>query len=196
MSIQFAHPLPSLNDLQSRLFLLHVLPPVTQEGFTIDLEDYLTGSCRGTTINQLNACMLGASSSNKLDRLCIAGICNLVNELVRPPVAKSFFVGLRCRLYIYALFIFIVRRCIPVCISSGIFFLLCIVESVRLDFCLTLHCMPCLSSLVQPRFVINRVTAGDFECPKKVAAFLNDLFAAFKKLNLRNDMLRKRFDSK
>ncbi|CAI5976249.1 unnamed protein product [Closterium sp. NIES-65] len=45
-----------------------------------------------------------------------------------------------------------------------------------------------------PRFVMNRVTAGDYAVPRVAAAFLNDLFAAFRKLNLRNDMLRKRFD--
>ncbi|GJP30732.1 hypothetical protein CLOM_g9189 [Closterium sp. NIES-68] len=45
-----------------------------------------------------------------------------------------------------------------------------------------------------PRFVMNRVTAGDYACPRVVASFLSDLFAAFRKLNLRNDMLRKRFD--
>ncbi|CAI5521437.1 unnamed protein product, partial [Closterium sp. Naga37s-1] len=45
-----------------------------------------------------------------------------------------------------------------------------------------------------PRFVMNRVTAGDYAVPRVAAAFLNDLFAAFRKLNLHNDMLRKRFD--
>jgi hypothetical protein len=47
---------------------------------------------------------------------------------------------------------------------------------------------------VQPRYVVNRVTAGDYDCPAKVASFLSDLYAAFRLLNLRNDFLRKRFD--
>lgn len=47
---------------------------------------------------------------------------------------------------------------------------------------------------MQPRYVINRVTAGDYDCPAKVASFLSDLYAAFRLLNLRNDFLRKRFD--
>ncbi|KAG6540866.1 hypothetical protein Mapa_017740 [Marchantia paleacea] len=45
-----------------------------------------------------------------------------------------------------------------------------------------------------PRYVVNRVTAGDYDCPRQVSAFLSDLFSAFRILNLRNDLLRKRFD--
>lgn len=52
----------------------------------------------------------------------------------------------------------------------------------------------CSLSNELPRYVINRVTAGDYDCPKRAAAFLNELFAAFRKLNLRNDTLRKRYD--
>lgn len=48
----------------------------------------------------------------------------------------------------------------------------------------------------QPRYVVNRVTAGDYDCPRKVMNFLTDLHAAFRMLNLRNDFLRKKFDSK
>lgn len=44
--------------------------------------------------------------------------------------------------------------------------------------------------------MVNRVTAGDYECPRKVLTFLTDLHAAFRMLNLRNDFLRKKFDSK
>ncbi|KAL6640997.1 hypothetical protein ACP70R_019178 [Stipagrostis hirtigluma subsp. patula] len=45
-----------------------------------------------------------------------------------------------------------------------------------------------------PRFVVNRVTAGDYDCPRKVLSFLTDLHASFRMLNLRNDFLRKKFD--
>lgn len=47
---------------------------------------------------------------------------------------------------------------------------------------------------MQPRYVVNRVTAGDYNCPKEVSTFLGDLYTAFRTLNLRNDHLRKRFD--
>ena len=47
---------------------------------------------------------------------------------------------------------------------------------------------------LQPRFVVNRVTAGDYDCPKRVLGFLADLHASFRMLNLRNDFLRKKFD--
>lgn len=46
----------------------------------------------------------------------------------------------------------------------------------------------------QPRYVVNRVTYGDYDCPRKVLNFLTDLHAAFRMLNLRNDFLRKKFD--
>lgn len=42
--------------------------------------------------------------------------------------------------------------------------------------------------------MVNRVTAGDYDCPRKVLKFLTDLNAAFRMLNLRNDFLRKKFD--
>lgn len=41
---------------------------------------------------------------------------------------------------------------------------------------------------------MNRVTAGDYDCPRKVLTFLTDLHASFRMLNLRNDFLRKKFD--
>ena len=50
--------------------------------------------------------------------------------------------------------------------------------------------------VLQPRYVVNRVLAGDYDCPRKVLNFLTDLNAAFRMLNLRNDFLRKKFDSK
>lgn len=41
---------------------------------------------------------------------------------------------------------------------------------------------------------MNQVTAGDYDCPRKVLKFLTELHAAFRMLNLRNDFLRKKFD--
>lgn len=52
----------------------------------------------------------------------------------------------------------------------------------------------CFMSNELPRYVVNRVTAGDYDCPRKVMKFLTDLHAAFRMLNLRNDFLRKKFD--
>lgn len=53
-----------------------------------------------------------------------------------------------------------------------------------------------LALFAQPRYVVNQVTAGDYDCPRKVLKFLTDLHAAFRMLNLRNDLLRKKFDGK
>ncbi|KAL5742951.1 hypothetical protein ACOSP7_029683 [Xanthoceras sorbifolium] len=53
----------------------------------------------------------------------------------------------------------------------------------------------CFLSNEMPRYVVNRVLAGDYGCPRKVLTFLTDLHAAFRMLNLRNDFLRKKFDS-
>eukprot|EP00850_Spirogloea_muscicola_P012004 SM000076S21825 [mRNA] locus=s76:431367:433629:+ [translate_table: standard] len=52
----------------------------------------------------------------------------------------------------------------------------------------------CSVSNEMPRYVVNQVTAGDYDCPRRVSSFLSELFAAFRLLNLRNDFLRKRFD--
>ncbi|XP_028066312.1 translin-like isoform X1 [Camellia sinensis] len=52
----------------------------------------------------------------------------------------------------------------------------------------------CFISNELPRYVVNQVTAGDYDCPRKVLKFLTDLHAAFRMLNLRNDLLRKKFD--
>ncbi|KAK4689191.1 GPI ethanolamine phosphate transferase 2/3 subunit F, partial [Tremellales sp. Uapishka_1] len=46
-----------------------------------------------------------------------------------------------------------------------------------------------------PRLSINAVTAQNFELPPKIAAFVNDIFASYSMLNLRNDALRRRFDT-
>ncbi|KAJ7976938.1 Translin family protein [Quillaja saponaria] len=52
----------------------------------------------------------------------------------------------------------------------------------------------CFMSNELPRYVVNQVTAGEYDCPRKVLKFLTDLHAAFRMLNLRNDFLRKKFD--
>lgn len=53
----------------------------------------------------------------------------------------------------------------------------------------------CFLSNEMPRYVVNQVLAGNYDCPRKVLKFLTDLHAAFRMLNLRNDFLRKKFDS-
>ncbi|KAF8397718.1 hypothetical protein HHK36_016640 [Tetracentron sinense] len=52
----------------------------------------------------------------------------------------------------------------------------------------------CFMSNELPRYVVNQVTTGNYDCPRKVLKFLTDLHAAFRMLNLRNDFLRKKFD--
>lgn len=52
----------------------------------------------------------------------------------------------------------------------------------------------CFMSNDFPRYTVNRVTGGDYDCPRKVLSFLTDLHASFRMLNLRNDFLRKKFD--
>ncbi|EIW68301.1 hypothetical protein TREMEDRAFT_63473 [Tremella mesenterica DSM 1558] len=46
-----------------------------------------------------------------------------------------------------------------------------------------------------PRLSINAVTTQNFFLPIKISAFVNDIFASYSLLNLRNDALRRRFDS-
>lgn len=53
----------------------------------------------------------------------------------------------------------------------------------------------CFLSNEMPRYVVNQVLAGNYDCPRNVLRFLTDLHAAFRMLNLRNDFLRKKFDS-
>lgn len=53
----------------------------------------------------------------------------------------------------------------------------------------------CFMSNELPRYVVNQVTAGDYDCPRNVLKFLTELHSAFRMLNLRNDFLRKKFDS-
>ncbi|GAB4836432.1 hypothetical protein Ancab_001344 [Ancistrocladus abbreviatus] len=52
----------------------------------------------------------------------------------------------------------------------------------------------CFMSNELPHYVVNQVAAGDYNCPTKVLRFLTDLYEAFRMLNLRNDVLRKKFD--
>ncbi|XP_026421476.1 translin-like [Papaver somniferum] len=52
----------------------------------------------------------------------------------------------------------------------------------------------CFMSNELPRYVVNQVTAGDYVCPRKVLNFLTELHAAFRMLNLRNDLLRRKFN--
>ncbi|XP_024537552.1 translin-like [Selaginella moellendorffii] len=52
----------------------------------------------------------------------------------------------------------------------------------------------CNMSSELPRYVVNQVVAGAYDCPERVSLFLSDLYSAFRLLNLRNDHLRKRFD--
>lgn len=52
----------------------------------------------------------------------------------------------------------------------------------------------CFMSNELPRYVVNQVTAGDYDCPRNVLKFLTELHAAFRMLNLRNDLLRRKFD--
>ncbi|KAI5986160.1 Translin [Pisolithus albus] len=45
------------------------------------------------------------------------------------------------------------------------------------------------------RLAVNSVTLGDYEAPIEISLFAKNLFAGFTKLNLKNDLLRRRFDS-
>ena len=46
----------------------------------------------------------------------------------------------------------------------------------------------------QSRFAVNSVTSADYGRPFKIAAFVAELDAGFRLLNLKNDSLRKKFD--
>ncbi|KNZ81273.1 Translin [Termitomyces sp. J132] len=45
------------------------------------------------------------------------------------------------------------------------------------------------------RLAVNAVTLGNFEEPIRISAFVKELFVGFSMLNLKNDLLRRRFDS-
>ncbi|KZT19478.1 Translin [Neolentinus lepideus HHB14362 ss-1] len=45
------------------------------------------------------------------------------------------------------------------------------------------------------RLAVNAVTLGNYEEPIRISKFVKDLFAGFSMLNLKNDTLRRRYDS-
>ncbi|KAH8549695.1 translin [Umbelopsis sp. PMI_123] len=45
------------------------------------------------------------------------------------------------------------------------------------------------------RLAVNSVTSGDYDRPRRISSFVKELMAGFQLLNLKNDNLRKRFDS-
>jgi len=45
------------------------------------------------------------------------------------------------------------------------------------------------------RLAVNSVTLGNFDEPIRISIFVKDLFAGFSMLNLKNDTLRRRYDS-
>ncbi|KAG8785292.1 hypothetical protein FRC12_017769 [Ceratobasidium sp. 428] len=45
------------------------------------------------------------------------------------------------------------------------------------------------------RVAVNSVTLGDFDAPLRISIFVRDLYSGFSLLNLKNDSLRRRFDS-
>ncbi|KAG8772165.1 hypothetical protein FRC12_003222 [Ceratobasidium sp. 428] len=45
------------------------------------------------------------------------------------------------------------------------------------------------------RVAVNSVTLGDFDAPLRISIFVRDLYGGFSLLNLKNDSLRRRFDS-
>ena len=51
-----------------------------------------------------------------------------------------------------------------------------------------------ISLSLQSRFAVNSVTSADYGRPYKIAAFVAELDAGFRLLNLKNDSLRKKFD--
>ncbi|XP_033105675.1 translin-like [Anneissia japonica] len=57
-----------------------------------------------------------------------------------------------------------------------------------------LHGLLMLSSELS-RLAVNSVTAGDYERPLKISSFLGEVNTGFRLLNLKNDSLRKKFDS-
>jgi len=46
-----------------------------------------------------------------------------------------------------------------------------------------------------PRLSIHVVTLGDYDAPIRIASLVKQVHAAFQILNLKNDLLRKRFDT-
>jgi len=48
---------------------------------------------------------------------------------------------------------------------------------------------------VQTRFCVNAVRTGNYDLPGIIQQFVSELFAGFRLLNLRNDALRRKYDS-
>lgn len=48
---------------------------------------------------------------------------------------------------------------------------------------------------MQSRLAVNSVILGDYKRPFDISTFISDLTAGFRLLNLKNDNLRKKFDS-
>eukprot|EP00126_Sphaerothecum_destruens_P010543 Sdes_comp20768_c0_seq6m16787 len=53
----------------------------------------------------------------------------------------------------------------------------------------------CMISSELSRWAVNSVTSGAFDRPLKISQFLSELHGGFRLLNLKNDFLRKKFDS-
>jgi len=81
---------------------------------------------------------------------------------------------------------------------SGVAFILGIEEDWKDRFHLQIEdYLHGLISLINElsRLAVNMVTLGDYEAPFQISRFVKDLFAGFSLLNLKNDLLRRRFDS-
>ena len=50
-------------------------------------------------------------------------------------------------------------------------------------------------SVVQSRLAINAVILGDYDVPLQIAFFMSKISSGFRLLNLKNDSLRRKFDS-
>ena len=48
---------------------------------------------------------------------------------------------------------------------------------------------------MQSRLAVNSVILGDYQRPFAISSFVSDLSSGFRLLNLKNDGLRKKFDS-
>ena len=57
-----------------------------------------------------------------------------------------------------------------------------------------LYGVACVPSELE-RLAINCVTRGDFDSPARIARFVKQLYAAFQRLNMKNDFLRRKYDS-
>ena len=58
--------------------------------------------------------------------------------------------------------------------------------------CVRVRAMCGFDHRAQSRLCVNRATAGDYEMVSKIGNFVNELYAGFQLLNLKNDFLRKK----